>query len=202
MLSEKLGYIHLDTGALYRALGLYAVSRGISPGDAQHVKGLLNSVRLELRNIDNTLHVFLDGDDVTQKLRTPEISRAAADVSAQPAVRSFLLNLQKNIARESSVIMDGRDIGTVVLPSADVKIFLTATVEDRAKRRYQELISKGEKVVFKNVLHDMAARDKQDSEREIAPLRPADDAIIVDTTGYELEDSLGRILAVVKEQLS
>lgn len=202
MLSEKLGYIHLDTGALYRALGLYAVSRGISPGDAQHVKGLLNSVRLELRSIDNTLHVFLDGDDVTRKLRTPEISRAAADVSAQPAVRSFLLNLQKNIARESSVIMDGRDIGTVVLPSADVKIFLTATVEDRAKRRYQELISKGEKVVFKNVLNDMAARDKQDSEREIAPLRPADDAIIVDTTGYELEDSLGRILAVVKEQLS
>lgn len=202
MLAEKLGFVYADTGALYRAIGLYAIRNGASPQDAEKVETLLPSARLELELSQEGQRVLLDGENVSTAIRAPEISKAASQVSAIPAVRAYLLGLQKKLAKEHDIVMDGRDIGTVVLPDAQLKIFLTATPEDRARRRHAELLEKGVDIPYEQVLSDVKERDAQDSGREIAPLRAADDALIVDTTGYELEHSLDRLYAIAKERLA
>lgn len=196
--AKKLGFIYVDTGALYRAIALNAV-RNNALNDDEKIVSLLDdtSVRLQFDEHANQC-VILNGEDVSSLIRTPEISMGASKVSAVPAVRAFLLDLQRNIAKNNNVIMDGRDIGTVVLPDADVKIFLTASPECRAERRYKELIEKGESVTFDEVLADVNQRDYQDSHREIAPLRPCENSVTADTTGNSLEESVEMIINIIK----
>lgn len=199
--SNNIGFVYIDTGALYRAIGYYAVSNEIDPKDSKRVSEFLKGINISLDFIDGKQCVLIDGIDVSDKIRTPEISMAASNVSAIPKVREFLLDLQKNIALKNNVVMDGRDIGTVVLPNADIKIFLTASIEERAKRRYNDLIKKDKNIKFQDVLNDVKQRDYNDSSRAIAPLKPADDAIIVDTTGESLEQSVERLLSLIKEKI-
>lgn len=199
ILAKQLGFIYVDTGALYRAIGLSVLRRGIDPDDRSAVEGFLEELSVELKYCHQEQCVFVNGEDVTAFIRTPEVSSAASTVSAIPEVRKFLFSLQQNIAKQNSVIMDGRDIGTVVLPDAKVKIFLTASAEDRAKRRYEELIEKGLDVIYEDVLRDMIERDKRDSERAAAPLKPAEDAVMVDTSGNTLEESVALLQQIVKE---
>ncbi len=199
--AAKLGYIYVDTGALYRAVGVYCLRNGITTNDAEGVGSILGEISVELKFIDGVQHVFLNGDDVSTEIRLPEASMAASNVSAIPAVRAFLFDLQRDIAAKNDCIMDGRDIGTVVLPDAQVKIFLTADDEERAMRRYKELKEKGSEVTFQEVLDDLRVRDYNDSHREIAPLKPAEDSVIVNTTGYTLEESIEKIVNTVKEKL-
>ena len=201
MLAQKLGFIYTDTGALYRAIGLYALEHGAEVHDAAAVASLLPEIKISLDYNERGQRVILCGEDVSEKIRRPEVSMAASGVSAIPAVRAFLLGLQKDIAASGNVVMDGRDIGTVVLPDAQLKIFLTASPQDRARRRFEEIKAKGAPVDYESVLADIIARDGQDSGREIAPLKPAADAVIVDTTGYEIHQSLGRLFAIAKERL-
>lgn len=201
LLAKKFGYIYVDTGALYRSIALFAAKNSVEARDYLKVIQLLSQIHLDIRYIKGAQRVYLNDEDVSTAIRTPEISMAASAVSAIPEVRSFLLNLQKDIAARSDVVMDGRDIGTVVLPNADIKIFLTASPEDRAGRRYRELLQKKNAVNYDDVLADVLQRDKQDAERAIAPLKPAEDAIIVDTTGFELEQSLQKLILIVKERL-
>lgn len=163
------------------------------------IEGILAETTVDIRFINGEQRVFLDGEDVSEAIRTPAASMIASAVSAKPPVRAFLLEMQRKLARENNVVMDGRDIGTVVLPNATVKIYLTASAEDRAKRRYEELIQKGTDVTFKEVYDDMVKRDYNDMHRDIAPLKQADDAIVADTTGFELEDSLALLLKIVKD---
>ena len=165
--AAKLGIIYVDTGALYRTIGLYMVRQGISPKDEDAVVAALPNFTLELKFIDGKQTILLDGNDVGDSIRTPEISMAASAVSAIPAVREYLLNTQRDIAKKNSVIMDGRDIGTVILPNAEVKIFLTASPEARAKRRYEELLQKGQKVSYEQVYNEMVERDTNDSTRAV-----------------------------------
>lgn len=197
-LSKELGYVYVDTGAIYRTVGYYMNLMGIGPRDVDGVTRLLDEVNVELRYEDGTQRMILNGKDVTDEIRTPEMSLYASAVSAMPVVREFLMETQRKLARENDVIMDGRDIGTVVLPDADVKIFLTASAEERAKRRYEELIAKGEKVTLEKVLADMKQRDRQDTERACAPLRCADDAVRVDTSDNTFEESVARLREIVK----
>lgn len=197
ILAERFGYIYVDTGALYRAVGYAVTARGVDCHDAAAVEALLPGLRVSLRHVDGGQRVYVDDQDVSDRIRTPEMSMAASAVSAQPAVRAFLFQLQQDIAAANNVIMDGRDIGTVVLPNADVKIFLSASAEARAERRYRELIEKGQSVTFDEVLADMKKRDHDDSHRAIAPLKPAEDAVLVDTTGFELERSVERLADVI-----
>lgn len=193
----------MDTGAIYRTVGLAVHRRGIAPTDPDAVAALLPALRLELKHGgDGLQHMYLDGEDVTQAIRQHEISRYASLVSAIPAVRAFLLERQRDLARGANVIMDGRDIGTVVLPQADVKIFLTASAEDRARRRYEELLQRGQTAEYAAVLHDILERDEQDSRRAAAPLRQPEDAVLVDTTGNTLTQSFALLLKTVKERLS
>ncbi len=199
--AAKLGYIYVDTGALYRAVGVYCLRNSITTNDAESVGAVLGEITVELKFIDGVQHVFLNGDDVSTEIRLPEASMAASNVSAIPAVRAFLFDLQRDIAAKNNCIMDGRDIGTVVLPDAQVKIFLTADDEERAMRRYKELKEKGSEVTFQEVLDDLRVRDYNDSHREIAPLKPAEDSVIVNTTGYTLEESIEKIVNTVKEKL-
>ena len=199
--AAKLGYIYVDTGALYRAVGVYCLRKGITTTDAEGVGAILGEITVELKFIDGVQHVFLNGDDVSTEIRLPEASMAASNVSAIPAVRAFLFDLQRDIAAKNNCIMDGRDIGTVVLPDAQVKIFLTADDEERAMRRYRELKEKGSEVTFQEVFDDLRVRDYNDSHREIAPLKPAEDSVIVNTTGYTLEESIEKIVNTVKEKL-
>ena len=199
MLAAKLGFLYIDTGALYRAVGLYAVRRDANDDGA--VTALLPDIRLKLSHDGAGQRVELGGEDVTAAIRAPEISMAASRVSAIPAVRAFLLDQQREMARRSDVVMDGRDIGTVVLPDARIKIFLTASPEDRARRRYAELRQKGLPAEYDRVLADMVERDRQDSERAIAPLRQAPDAVRVDTTGLDIAQSIDRLYQIVKERL-
>ena len=176
---------------------------GIGPKDADGIRRCLDDVNIEIRHEeDGVQHMILNGQDVTGEIRTPEMSRYASGVSAQKCVREYLLDMQRKFSRKHNVVMDGRDIGTVVLPNAQVKIFLTASPEERAKRRYEELTQKGEKVIsYEKVLQDMIARDKQDSERAIAPLKPAPDAVKLDTSGNTIEQSIAEILAIVRRKL-
>ncbi|MEG1061288.1 MAG: (d)CMP kinase [Oscillospiraceae bacterium] len=200
-LASELGYVYVDTGALYRAIGYFCLSRGVDVKDETAVKGLLLGMHVELIFVDMEQRVFLNNVDVTAKIRSEAVSMAASAVSALPAVRAFLLDLQRDIAAHNNVIMDGRDIATVILPDADVKIFLMATPEDRALRRYNQLIKKGVSADYDAVLADLRKRDYDDSHRDIAPLKPADGSIVVDTTGNELEQSIEILTQIVKDNL-
>lgn len=198
--AKELGFIYVDTGALYRAVAYNAVKTG-AIDDEQKIINMLASTKVELKYVNGVQAVYLNGEDVSAFIRTPEISMGASKVSAIPQVRAFLLNLQREIASTNNVIMDGRDIATVVLPNADVKIFLFASPECRAERRYKELIEKGESVSFDDVLKDVNQRDYQDSHREIAPLKPSDDSIMADTSELTLQESIDLIVNTIKEKI-
>ena len=200
-LAQALHFVYVDTGALYRAVGYYMLTNGVPLKEAARVEARLPEITLELKYADGTQRVILNGEDVSGKIRTPEVSMAASVVSAQPPVRRFLFDLQRDTAKKSDVIMDGRDIGTVVLPDARLKIFLTASPEARAKRRYAELCEKGEKVTYDAVLADMVKRDYDDTHRAAAPLKAADDAVLVDTTALSLEESIDTLRRLVEERL-
>ena len=198
--AKELGYIYVDTGALYRTVALAATRNGVLES-AEKTEQMLKDITVDLAIDDAGAQcVYLNGEDVSSLIRTPEISMAASNVSKIPAVRAFLLGLQRDIAAKNNVIMDGRDIATVVLPDAQVKIFLTASPECRAERRYKELLEKGENVKYDDVLADVNARDYQDSHREIAPLKPAEDSVIADTSGKSLPQSIEMIISVIKEK--
>ena len=190
LLAAELGCMYVDTGALYRAVGYAALGRGIAPDDVAAVTAMLDEIAVELKHENGEQHVYLNGEDVNGCIRTPQVSMAASAISALPVVRQFLLQLQQDTARKQSVIMDGRDIGTVVLPFADVKIFLTASAEERARRRFLELQEKGVDTTYEEVLQDMQQRDYNDSHRAAAPLKAAQDAILLNTEGNTLEQSV------------
>lgn len=200
-LAAELGYIYVDTGALYRAVGVNAMRNGADTKDAAQVGVTLSGADVSLRFVDGEQRVFLGDEDVSLAIRTPEASMAASNVSAIPAVRDFLFDLQRDIAAKNNCIMDGRDIGTVVLPNAQVKIFLTASAEVRAKRRYDELLSKGMQADYDQVLEEMIQRDYQDSHRAIAPLKQADDAVLVDTSDMDLDQVVETLNNIVKENI-
>ncbi len=200
-LAKDIGLIYVDTGALYRAIGYAVIAQGIDPKNTDGVIAALGSLRVSLGHINGEQRVFVNDEDVSDRIRTPQISMAASAVSAIPAVRAFLLQLQRDMATTQSVIMDGRDIGTTVLPDAAVKIFLTASPEARAERRYKELCEKGEKVTFDEVLADMIKRDYDDSHRAVSPLVKAADAIEVDTGALTLEQSIKHMKAVILNAL-
>ena len=198
ILAKRLGYIYVDTGALSRAVGYFVVSKNVSTTDGEAVAECLKLIQVEMKYVDGQQRVFINDEDVTDKIRTAEISMAASNVSAIPKVREFLFDLQQNIAKTNNVVMDGRDIGTVVLPNADVKIFLTASPEERAKRRYKELIEKGQNAVYEDVLADVITRDRNDSTRATAPLKQADDAVLVDTSDLDFEQSVEALYNIAK----
>lgn len=199
--AKALGYIYVDTGALYRAVGVNALRKGIDTKDKPAVAASLADITVDLVFENGEQKVLLNGENVSAEIRTPPASMAASDVSAVPEVRAFLFDLQRDIAKRNNCLMDGRDIGTVVLPDAQVKIFLTASPEERAMRRYKELIEKGSQVEYKEVLEDLVQRDYNDSHREIAPLKPAEDGVVLDTTGMNLEESINAIIEIVKEKV-
>lgn len=198
VLAKELNFVYVDTGALYRTIGYYALRSGADPTMKSEVEPLLGELKVELRYMDGVQHVYLNGEDVSDHIRTPEVSLAASAVSAIPEIRRFLFQMQRDMAAAYNVIMDGRDIGTVVLPNADLKVFLTASVEDRANRRYEELLSRKQTVKYEDVLNDMRKRDYDDTHRVIAPLKPAADAVVVDTTGNTLEESVTILKNMVK----
>lgn len=199
--AKEIGFIYVDTGALYRAVGLYMLNQGADTTDAETVCPLLGDVKISLAFQHGEQRVILGGRDVSDEIRTAEVSMAASNVSAIPSVREFLFALQQDIAKENDVVMDGRDIGTVVLPDAQLKIFLTASPEDRARRRFEEMTAKGENADYNDVLNDLMLRDYNDSHREVAPLMPAGDAVIVDTTGNTLEQSVEQLISIIKSRL-
>lgn len=198
--AKQLNYIYVDTGALYRTIAYNAVMNNVID-DTNGIIAMLDNTKVELKYIDGVQAVFLNGEDVSSFIRTPEISMGASKVSAIPEVRAFLLSLQQEIAKENDVIMDGRDIATVVLPNADVKIFLFASPECRAERRYKELVEKGENVTYDEVLEDVNKRDYQDSHREIAPLKPSEDSIMLDTSKLNLDESIELVIKTIKENI-
>ena len=199
--AKELGIVYVDTGAIYRTIGYYIFTQGIDPKDERAVAAALPEVQVDMRyRADGLQRMFLGGTDVTEKIRLPEISMYASAVSAIPAVRAFLLEMQRDMARRSSVIMDGRDIGTVVLPNAQVKIFLCADVQVRARRRTLELEQRGTPKPYEEVLEEMEQRDWADSHRSAAPLRPAEDAVVVDTTNMDFAQSKDAILQVIRRR--
>ncbi|MBR6564660.1 MAG: (d)CMP kinase [Clostridia bacterium] len=198
-LAQTLGFIYVDTGALYRTVGLKFSNAGADTTLDCDIDAILADTAVDIRFINGEQRVFLDGNDVSDDIRTPTASMMASAVSARPQVRAFLLEMQRKLARENNVVMDGRDIGTVVLPNAEVKIYLTASAEARANRRYKELLEKGTTVTYKEVYDDMVQRDYNDMNREIAPLKQADDAILADTSDCNLEESLALLLEIVKD---
>ncbi|HNZ98912.1 (d)CMP kinase [Ruminococcus sp.] len=199
MVSKELGYIYVDTGALYRTIALYITENDIADED---IEASLEKAEVSLKFIDGAQRVFLGDRDVSDLIRTPEISMAASRTSAIPAVRAYLFETQQKIARENNILMDGRDIGTVVLPNADVKIFLTASAEERANRRFKELSEKPDCPTYQEILDDIIKRDYQDMHREIAPLKQAEDAVLVDTTELNLEESAAAIVKIINEKIS
>ncbi len=199
--AKKLGFIYVDTGALYRAVGVYSLRNGLDTENPETVEGTLPHIQVELQFQDGVQHVLLNGEDVSEEIRTPQASMAASAVSAVPAVRRFLFDLQREIAAKNDCIMDGRDIGTVVLPQAEVKIFLTASPETRAMRRFKELQEKGASDTYEAVLADLKQRDYNDSHRAVAPLKPAEDSVLVDTSALTLSQSVEKVLEVIKEKL-
>ncbi len=198
--AKRLGFIYVDTGAMYRGIGLYCDDTGIDISDDNAVERALSDITLEIKLEDGTQHIILNGKDVSEDIRRPHISMAASKVSAIPAVRQFLLELQRSFADNNNVIMDGRDIGTVVLPNAQVKIYLTADDEIRAKRRYDELIAKGEQVAYEDVLADLRQRDYNDMNRAVAPLKQADDAVLADTSGLDFDGSVALVENIIKSR--
>ena len=200
--AKALDYIYVDTGALYRTIGLAATRKGVEPKPSTEVEKLLSEITVDLTfNDKGEQIVLLDGEDVSGLIRTPEASMMASKISAVPSVRVYLLDLQRNMAKSHNVIMDGRDIGTVVLPDAKVKIFLTASPEARAQRRYKELCEKGMDVKYEDILNHVITRDYNDSHRETAPLKPAEGCVMVDTTELDFEQSVEKIISVIKENI-
>ena len=199
-MAKRLGIVYVDTGAMYRTIGLYVRRKDVSPDDAEAVAALLPEIKLEICYQNGEQHILLCGEDVGDKIRTPEMSMYASAVSALPTVRAFLLDTQRSIAEKNSVIMDGRDIGTVILPDAEVKIFLTASSEARARRRTDELLAKGVACTYEEVLSDMITRDKNDSTRKIAPAVPAEDAVFLDNSLLTVEETIERALSIIKEK--
>ena len=199
-LAADMGFTYVDTGAMYRSIGLYAVRQGKDPHDAAAVEALLPQIHLDTKLEEGTQHFYLNGEDVSEAIRTPEISYYASKVSAVPEVRRFLLETQRNMAKNGNILMDGRDIGTVILPDAPVKIFLTASAQSRAERRYKELIEKGQQVTMDGILHDINERDRQDMTRAVAPLKQADDAVLLDTSSLTLEESIAAVLRIIREK--
>ena len=197
--AAALGFIHVDTGAMYRAIGLYALRNECL--EADQIAAVIEEVDVTLRFVGGTQRVMLCGEDVTDDIRTPEVSMAASKVSAVPAVRAHLLDLQKKIAAENDIIMDGRDIGTVVLPHADLKIFLTASAEERASRRYLELREKPDCPPYEDILRDIRQRDENDMHRAIAPLTQAPDAVLVDSTSMGFNEVVDTITAMIRETI-
>ena len=201
-IAAELGFLYVDTGAIYRTVGLYAKKNNVDPHDGPAVTALLDTIQIDMNyGEDGLQRMYLNGEDVTTDIRQHEISAYASAVSAIPEVRAFLLDMQRSFARTNNVVMDGRDIGTVVLPDAQIKVFLTADPEDRARRRYEELIQRGQQADYETVLKDLVQRDYNDSHRASAPLRQADDALLLDTTGNTLAQSQKLLLAAVKERL-
>ncbi len=199
--AEKFGFIYVDTGAIYRTIGLATKIRGVSLDDTAAVVALLPTLEIELKYNDaGEQHMYLDGNDVSRDIRLPEVSMLASKVSAIPEVRAFLVDMQRGMAEKYDVIMDGRDIGTVILPNADLKIFLTADVRDRARRRYEELRAKGMEKPFDEVLAEMEQRDEQDTKRAAAPLKAAEDAVLLDTSGNTLEESIDEVCRLISEK--
>ena len=199
--AKRLGIMYVDTGAMYRTCALFCIRSGveISPGNEAAVAGLLEKkLTLDIKMIDSVQHVYINGEDVSEAIRANEISMAASRISALPSVRKFLLDTQLDLAKHNSVIMDGRDIGTVILPNADIKIFMSAKPEVRAKRRYDELIAKGANITFDEVLADVNKRDYQDSHRETAPLKQADDAVLLDTSELDFGQTVERVIELVR----
>ena len=199
--AAKLGFVYVDTGAMYRAIGVAALRRGIDTQDKTGVIAMLPEIEIALTFIEGEQHVLLNGDDVSKEIRLPEASMAASNVSAMPEVRTFLLDLQHKLAAENDCIMDGRDIGTVILPDARLKIFLTASPEIRAKRRYDELIARGTPVDYDELLQEIIQRDYNDSHREVAPLKPAEDAVLLDSSYLTLEQVVDRICGLAREAM-
>lgn len=200
-LAADLGYTYVDTGAMYRAIGLFVRRAGADTKDAAAVEALLPRIKLDIRLQDGAQHILLNGEDVTEAVRAEEIGMAASDVSAHPAVRSFLLETQRDLAASRDVLMDGRDIGTVVLPNATVKIYLTASADARARRRLAELLEKGRQTDYATVLADIEQRDYQDTHRAVAPLRRAEDAVLVDTSDIGIEESFALLKKTILEHI-
>ncbi|MBE7053895.1 MAG: (d)CMP kinase [Ruminococcaceae bacterium] len=199
--AKKLGYIYVDTGAMYRAVGLKFLDKSIEENDAEFIKSL-NETTVDIKYTDGVQHIFLDGEDVSALIRTQKVSQMASDVSKIGLVREKLLSLQKNLAKNNDCIMDGRDIGTTILPDAKVKIFLTASAEERAKRRCKDLENSGQSADYETVLNEIIIRDKNDSERKISPLKMADDAILVDTSHISYEESVNTIYNIIIDKIN
>lgn len=197
LLAKKLGILYLDTGAMYRAVGLKAIENGVDVTDETAVKKMLDSTTVDVKSEEGVQHVYLDGKDVTGKIREHRVSKAASDISAVPCVRYRMVDLQREIAARCDTVLDGRDIGTFVLPNAEYKIFLTASVAERARRRYEELKAKGEECTLESVASDIEKRDYNDSHRALAPLRKADDAVEIDTTDLSIEEVADKITALI-----
>lgn len=201
-LAKKLGFIYVDTGALYRGIGLYVIRKGAKASAIEEVVPLLAEIKIEMKHIDGEQHIFLNGEDVSGFIRTESVSAAASDVSAIPAVRDFLFDMQRDIAEKNSVVMDGRDIGTVVLPEAELKIFLTAKPEARAERRVGQLAEKGIEANFEEVLADVIQRDYNDTNRDFRPLKLAEDGILIDNSELNFEETLEKIITLAKERMA
>ena len=199
--AKALGFIYVDTGALYRTVGLYMLQHGVDPEDLTAVENALKDITVDMKHEEDGQHMYLCGEDVTDRIRTPEVSMAASNFSKIPVVRSFLLSTQTNMAERYDVLMDGRDIGTVVLPNAQVKIFLTASAEERARRRCLELEQKGQPEPYEEILADIEKRDDQDMNRETAPLKPAEDSVLLDTSDLDFEGSVNKLLEIVRERM-
>lgn len=199
MVAKKLNIIYVDTGAMYRTVGLYVLRKGLNPAEIDDVKSVIDEIELDVELTDKGQLIFLNGENVTDLIRTPEISMAASNVSAVPEVREKMVNIQRSLADSKSVVMDGRDIGTVVLPNAGTKIYLSADLDVRAERRYKELINKGQSVTFDEVKEDIIKRDRNDMSRATSPLKKADDAIELDTTSLNLDQVVERLIDIVQK---
>ena len=199
--AQELGFVYVDTGAIYRTIALHVLRQGVDPHDAPAVEALLPAIQVGLEYTPEGQVMRLNGEDVTSLIRTPEVSMATSACSAIPAVRAFLLQLQRDLAEKNNVLMDGRDIGTVVLPHAQLKVFLTASAQERARRRVRQLEESGQAADYEAILRDIQQRDYQDSHRETAPLRPAEDSVLVDTSGVTFEESVQRLVELVRERL-
>lgn len=200
--AKKLGFVYIDTGAMYRTAALYCLRSGIDiKNEREKAEKAVSEISMDIILSDEGQRIFLNGEDVTDKIRTPEVSMGASDVSAIPFVREKLVDMQRKLAESKNVIMDGRDIGTCVLPDAEVKIFLTASSEVRAKRRFDELLEKGEIVTFEEVLNDIIVRDRNDETRAVSPLKKADDAVVLDTSNLSFEESQKAVIKIIEDKM-
>ena len=201
-IAKEMGFIYVDTGALYRGIGLYVIRKGKNPASIEEVVPLLAEITIEMHHVEGEQHIYLNGEDVSDKIRTESVSAAASAVSAIPAVRDFLFDMQRDIAEKNDVVMDGRDIGTVVLPDAQLKIFLTAKPEVRAERRMKQLAEKGIETPFEDVLADVIQRDDNDTNRDFRPLRLAEDGILFDNSELNFEETVEKIISLAKERMA